>query len=228
MKTIRQVCSWNEGKIPPAFTLLELLIVIAIIAILAGLLLPTLSEAKSKALRIGCVNNLRQWGIATLTFVTDNDDLLPKDGSSSGDATIEGWYVDLPRLLGMAPYHTMSWKTNAGVEPGVSLWICPANRKRSNGINLFHYCLNRHVNGTGVGNQAQYSSLPRPERTVWLFDNGGVGPVAQQNNVHTNLHSHGANFLFLDGHVARFANREYWDFSLNKGRTNNPELVWMP
>jgi len=52
--------------------------------------------------------------------------------------------------------------------------------------------------------------------------------VAQQNNVHTNLHSRGAQFTFLDGHARRFNNLDYWDFSTNRGRTNNPELVWVP
>ena len=58
--------------------------------------------------------------------------------------------------------------------------------------------------------------------------NGGAAPVAQQNNVHTNLHSRGANFLFLDGHVLRFRNSAYWDFRGSRGITNNPELIWFP
>ena len=125
-------------------------------------------------------------------------------------------------------YREMAWRTNTSVEPGRSLWICPANPRRSNGNNLFHYCLNEHVNGSGTGNQVRLSSVNHPVRVIWLFDNGKLAAVAQQNNVHTNLHSRGAQFTFLDGHSARFRSFEYWDHAANQGRTNNPNLVWIP
>src|ERR1017187_4678218 len=60
-----------------AFTLIEMLVVIAIIGILAALLLPTLNRAKARASRIECVGNLRQAGLAFHLFANDHRGKFP-------------------------------------------------------------------------------------------------------------------------------------------------------
>lgn len=211
-----------------AFTLMEMLVVVSIIAILGALALPSLQKGGQRVKNAVCLNNLKQWGLATQLYALEHEDWLPKDGAPNGTSKSSGWYIDLPEQLGIPNYHTLTWRTNANEKPSIGLWICPANRTRSNGNNLFHYCLNKHVNGSGRGKQIKLTSVPSPNRTIWLFDNGKRAAVAQQNNVHTNLHDGGAQFSFLDGHSARFPNHTYWDFHQDRGKLGQPELIWRP
>jgi prepilin-type N-terminal cleavage/methylation domain-containing protein len=88
----------STGRAPFGFTLIELLVVIAIIAILAALLLPALANAKERAKRTHCINNLHQMYIALTLYAGDNNDKFPTWGGNTVNPRAEN-VIDLDNYI---------------------------------------------------------------------------------------------------------------------------------
>ncbi len=108
------------------FTLIELLVVIAIIAILASMLLPALSKARAKARNITCVSNLKQVGLAAISYANDFNSLI----LIYSDNETNGWMQNLK----LSNHITVATKSQ-GKE-----FTCPNYPWPKNGIGNGNYC----------------------------------------------------------------------------------------
>ena len=214
--TTKPNCAGRDKSIlNRGFTLIELLVVIAIIAILAGLLLPALARAKSKAVRTKCLNNLKQLNLAMVLYCGDNGDTCPNSNSVVVAGTTQAiwwWYKELDK--GYAGYTGLSTSNDM-------LFICPMDRgwkPNAAYLNSLHtyeildygsYVYNGCDNNNGDGynmNNVRMTTVVHPART-WLMAEWPIQWAYSWHNSLTGTANISYNNAlvetsFVDGHAA--------------------------
>jgi prepilin-type processing-associated H-X9-DG protein/prepilin-type N-terminal cleavage/methylation domain-containing protein len=207
------------------FTLIELLVVIAIIAILAALSLAAISQAKGRALRIQCANNLHQQGMALHVFLADNQG-YPMVYANKNDGYPDhdrNWIAQLEQVgFGISQPQTNYFQKG--------IWLCPSAQWTTNvlgdppccyGYNCGSVDQNdpNYTNWLGLGglySRVSHIFIPITESDVIapsdmmaigdsfdgtiILSRVAVAENAKYGNILTR-HQGNANVLFCDGHV---------------------------
>ncbi len=219
-----------------AFTLIELLVVIAIVSVLAALLLPAVGRVKVFAHRSACLSNFKQWSVAMISYVDDNDNVMPRE-SAFGQGTVGHLWVDIkhPRAFDawfnvLAPEmgvptasnytHSTSSKSDFYSPP--SLFHCPSARPNTGFSPYIYFSMAMNSQLIKLGAPPSVNDMCRKESTVMFQDNllrgetrfvqGMAGEDLGQPSSHASRFSirHGGrgNIVFWDGHAESLVGRQ--------------------
>ena len=203
-----------------AFTLVELLVVIGIIAILMGLLLPSLAKARKQAVTIKCLSNLRQVGTTMLMYSNNNHGYLYPDKADGWDWT--GIEVP-PSALQLARFPLL-WTTTVWGKPNPPEMICPEDDGQFPGdwdVRALHsYMVNGHLTELlADGTQRKLNRFPQMSGSLSGKNGSDVVLMGEKTlrecdyTLGDNEYSlgkvdawkhglkRGSNYLFLDLHV---------------------------
>lgn len=220
------------------FTLVELLVVVALITILTTLVTAFAKGAIRKANAVKCAAKLKTLGTATLLYTQDNQDQLPRSFHSAGANRQPGWAASIAPYLGIPdPQIESDW-------PGVfnAHFRSPADPSTdpfvySYGLNVYFELDPDGDDYTGSpATWRRLSQVPTPAATILM---GQPKPVrfgdhlmchqwpsiqAAKNALNHKIHDGKANYLFLDGHIQSMRVEDTFDPSRGINRWN-PSLA---
>lgn len=196
-----------------AFTLVEMLVVIAIIGILAALLLPALERAQARAQRIACVNGLRQIGLASHVFANDHGGKLPTQVSTNDGGSLEFVRAGY-QIPGTFYFSFKDLRPLAGALVTPSLFACPVDLARwpATNFNLF--------SNTNLSYDVGIAADANDPRLMLAADRGlptsGTNGYTLQHLPApasprwVGAHGRNGNILFADGHVELSSDAMVW------------------
>ncbi|MDD2710676.1 MAG: DUF1559 domain-containing protein [Verrucomicrobiae bacterium] len=188
----------------PGFTLVELLVTMAIISLLASMLAPALSRSREQVRMVSCMNNLRQMGSALFMYAHDNDDyVIPYHGASG--RYFNRYVVD---ILGVKYPVPGSWAVKDNVP---KMLFCPSDKAPYQAAppagDIFgSYGWNRALSGVYNDQTAlpfhKLGEAVAPANTVIGAETTPSILVKDTTTFDFTIHGTGVNVLFLDGHVS--------------------------
>lgn len=220
-----------------AFTLVELLVAIAVVGVLTGLLLSVFSKVRTSSRSARCVSNLRQWGAALNLYANDNNNDLPRRGQGvqpltllrhPGDDPSHDWFNVLPPYAGEMGLEDA---VNAGHAPKLgdsSLFVCPEAKASTSGPYFLSYAMNMYLSPWLRPVPHRRIEIDNPVQLAFLAD----GPVAWSSAVPSQMgysvqarHGGRANICFVDGHVASF-DGAYLGCGVGEPNPPLPDVHW--
>ena len=192
------------------FTLTELLVVIGIIAVLAGLVFVVSRSVRERTDSARCLSNLRQWQVALVAFAGDHDGETPRRGQGvrpvTNTARPEDWFNALPPYAGLPSYAALAQRGDR-IKPGDgTIFACPSS-KDTHAQCFLPYAMNMNISPTDRAHPHRLAEIVNPSRLVFLADAPGpyssTLPAADAYSVKAR-HAGRANVVFMDGHAASF------------------------